>query len=245
MDHQYDTGLAEVYTDSGELPERRYAEFPTFLDVTGSVCGQAVLDVACGTGILTRLIAGQGARRVVGVDSQAAMIVQARQRGTMTGRIEYRIHDVATMPRVGEFDIATAAWLFNYATSRDELAAMCTRIADNVRPGGKIVATIPNPDYDPAHPLDARYGVTMDMDESVADGGLYAFTLHLNGQSIAIAAHLWTIRTIEEVLVRTGFGAVAAQPCLPSTTAIHATGEEFWQPWIANPPSTILAATRF
>jgi 2-polyprenyl-3-methyl-5-hydroxy-6-metoxy-1,4-benzoquinol methylase len=40
---------------------------------------RAVLDVGCGTGLMSAMLAAQG-RRVVGVDLSAAMIAQARRR---------------------------------------------------------------------------------------------------------------------------------------------------------------------
>jgi hypothetical protein len=66
---QYGAEAAEVYDESADWPVRRWAEFPTFLAALGPVTGEQVLDLACGTGIVTRLVAGQGAAHVLGVES--------------------------------------------------------------------------------------------------------------------------------------------------------------------------------
>ena len=55
------------------------------LDLVPAIEGVDVLDLACGQGIATRALATAGARRVVGVDSSAAMLDLARAHGPGAG----------------------------------------------------------------------------------------------------------------------------------------------------------------
>ncbi len=51
------------------------------------------------------------------------------------------------MAVLGAFDVATAAFLFNYAEDEQTLARMFRSVAANVIPDGRLVAVVPNPDF--------------------------------------------------------------------------------------------------
>ena len=103
--------------------------------------GMRAVDVACGSGALTRELAGavgsDGA--VIGVDVSAAMLRRARSRepGRGAARPEYRQGDALELPLAdGSFDAATIAFgLRNVGDYRRALAEM-TRV---VRAGGRVV----------------------------------------------------------------------------------------------------------
>jgi len=123
------------------LPERR-----TILDLSGSLIGLDVLDLACGSGTYARILRRAGARRVVGVDISAKMLDVARRREFSENRgIEYVQADVAKLQAMGTFDLVTAVWLFNFARSRDELHAMFTSVSRQLPKGGRLVALTINP----------------------------------------------------------------------------------------------------
>lgn len=234
--HQYGTEAADQYDETGGVPVRRWAEFPTFLAALGSVADARVLDLACGTGIVTRLVAGRGATRVVGVDSSEAMIAKARNDDS-GGRIEYLVADVGTMPSLGKFDVATTAWLFSYAETSEGLGAMCTRIAEHLRPGGRLVATIFNPAWEYAE--DPVYYATADVPPGRVDGTRYTFSLR-GDQPLTFEVYYWSLDALTSMLTQAGFEDVATVPCPPSDEGIREMGTEFWQPWIANPTALVL-----
>ena len=81
--------------------------------------GMTVLDVGCGTGAMTRGIAEivGPTGRVVGIDSNQALIDKARQSfGDIRG-LEFEVGDIFNLPYKDEFDIVTSArvlqWLSN------------------------------------------------------------------------------------------------------------------------------------
>lgn len=103
--------------------------------------GASVLDVACGSGALTELLARRAGRRgsVVGIDRSAAMLRRARARATREGdtTTRYRDGDALALPfEAGRFDVVTIAFglrnLTDFGGGLHELA----RVA---RPGGRIV----------------------------------------------------------------------------------------------------------
>jgi SAM-dependent methyltransferase len=240
---QYDTAAANTYLQTEQTPLRQYAEFPVFLEQLGVLLNSSVLDLACGTGILTRLLVREGAARVVGIDASTAMTDEARKGGSDGGRIEYFVHDVATMPHIGSFDAVTAGWLLNYAATREELVALCRRAAEHLASGGRFVTTTTNSDYDMTRPYDERYGVTVDIPEGTSDGGLYSAMFHLD-RPLTIQSHYWKIGTYRAALEEAGFGDVTVHPWWPNAEGVQRLGEEFWRPWMDNPSALVLAATK-
>ncbi len=105
----------------------------TLFGALGDVTGRAVLDLACGPGFTSRMLAQAGASPVVGVDFSEEIIALARaQEAAQPLGIEYRVEDVAAMPVLGSFNLATVVYLFNLTPSRASLAAMFRNIHENL-----------------------------------------------------------------------------------------------------------------
>ncbi|MFD9887164.1 class I SAM-dependent methyltransferase [Streptomyces alboflavus] len=98
-----------------------------------------LLDVACGTGLVTRRLAAEPSLRVVGVDAAYGMARMAADRvpGTVV------LGDSRRLPfRDGTFDAATAVWLLHLLSDPDEAAAVVGECARVLRPGGVLVTTV-------------------------------------------------------------------------------------------------------
>jgi ubiquinone/menaquinone biosynthesis C-methylase UbiE len=118
-----------------------FAEWaPRLADIAGIRPGQAVLDVACGTGIVARTVADQlGDRgRVVGVDVNDAMLAVARRVGP---QLDWRRADVAALPfSDGEFDAALCQMALMFFADRIGALREMGRV---VRPGGVVALAVP------------------------------------------------------------------------------------------------------
>jgi SAM-dependent methyltransferase len=110
--------------------------------VLGLVPGEArsLLDVACGTGIVTRrLAAGRDGLRVTGVDLASAMARQAAVR--LPGAIVRA--DSRRLPfRDGEFDAVSSVWLLHLAETDADARRIVAECARVLRPGGVYVTTV-------------------------------------------------------------------------------------------------------
>jgi SAM-dependent methyltransferase len=241
---EYDAGAAKRYTTVDDLPIRGYAEVPTFLDALGDVTGNQVLDLACGSGFLTRLISAHGAARVVGVDSSASMIKLGRAALEEDQSIEYHVHDVASLPWLGEFDAVTAGFLLNYSGTRSELTAMCERVIAHLRPGGRFVGSVPDSTYDRHRLHDARYGVTYEWLSDMDDGDRFTFRFHHLDPPLSLECYYWRNETYQRALEDAGFREVRFRPWQPSRAGIESLGEEFWAPWTANPMISVFSCTK-
>jgi SAM-dependent methyltransferase len=155
VSEEYDK-ISLEYQESKLLPFRLHVEEHTTFGLLPDLSGRSVVDLACGEGIYARKLIRRGARRVVGVDISAEMIALAgRAEKAKPLGIEYVLSDVATAELGEQFDIAFCSYLFNYATSRDELRSLIESVARLVVPGGLVVGCNDYPDNPPAG--DDRY----------------------------------------------------------------------------------------
>lgn len=236
--------VASSYRETEDIVVRRYAEMPTFLAELGPIEGARVLDLACGTGIYSRLLARAGASQVVGVDASAPMIEQARAETEATLPIRYEAADVTTMGYAEQFDVVNAAFLLNYAAHRDELDAMCRVVAAHIKRGGRFYFTVPNPDYDfYKNPIviDDQYGATFSLPDEVMksgqqpwDGLAYTFVLQF-GEPVSLSHRYWTKESYRDALEEAGIRWIGFTPWTPSPDGAEKFGEGFWRHWIENP----------
>ncbi len=94
---------------------------------------EAILDIGCGTGQLTKAIAESGAR-VVGIDKSPEMIEAARQNFPA---IDFRVADASDFSFAQPFDAVFSNAALHWV-SRAEAAAQC--IANALSPGGRFIA---------------------------------------------------------------------------------------------------------
>ncbi|MER5756876.1 class I SAM-dependent methyltransferase [Streptomyces sp. NPDC002088] len=101
---------------------------------------RSLLDVACGTGIVTRrLAAGRDGMRVTGVDLAPAMARHAAAR--LPGAVVRA--DCRQLPFRGQqFDAVSSVWLLHLADSDEDVRAIVAECARVLRPGGVYVTTV-------------------------------------------------------------------------------------------------------
>jgi len=142
-------GIAEWYAElvRGGSAMHRFSRDVLLKALPVSVIGLDVLDVGCGEGIVTRGLAGLGAR-VVGVDPTRALVAhaEAAERANPTGAV-YRIDDGSDLHTVldDSVDGATAALSLN---NIDDLDAALGSVRRVLRAGGFLVFTVPHPCFD-------------------------------------------------------------------------------------------------
>jgi ubiquinone/menaquinone biosynthesis C-methylase UbiE len=110
------------------------------LDMAGVSDGAAMLDVACGPGMVAcagaKRVGGTG--RVTGIDLTPAMIEQARmlQAKLGLGNVEWQVGEATALPfAAASFDAVTTRYSMHHVADPDEVAAELARVA---RPGARI-----------------------------------------------------------------------------------------------------------
>jgi SAM-dependent methyltransferase len=103
--------------------------------------GMRVLDVGCGVGRWSRLLAARGAQ-VTGVDLSPTMIGEARRRAAGAGlaeRCRFLVQDSAALDLEGQFDLVLGVTVLQHILDPQALRAAVQRITRHVAPSGRIV----------------------------------------------------------------------------------------------------------
>lgn len=136
------------YAPAGSMRER-VAQFSAAIGARVAPPA-SILDFGCGTGEITRALAA-GGYAVAGCDLSPAMVAAARSR-TPAGGPTYVVLDAGRLPLLpfadAQFDAVLSSSVFEYLP---DAAAQLRELRRVLRPGGWLVATVP----DPRHPLRA------------------------------------------------------------------------------------------
>jgi toxoflavin synthase len=186
---------------------------PTFLKLCGvHACHRSVLDLACGSGIYSRVLKEAGAKRVVGIDISEEQIKIARRKEMNNPLgIEYFIGDVGTYDfvKLRSFGVATAVFLLEYASSREELQQICGNVYLALQEGGIFIDIIDNPDA--TLPTDEKYEVALSLDEgsSGEEGCKRRVTSYRDSVEVLhFYNYLWSRGTYEGALRNAGFHGI-------------------------------------
>jgi trans-aconitate 2-methyltransferase len=114
---------------------------------------RTVVDLGCGAGGLTALLARRWPRaRVVGVDSSPEMLAEAQEHAE-PGRVEFVLADVGTWEPSGPIDVLVSNAVLHWIPGHDRLLA---RWATALAAGGRLAVQVPGNFRAPTHALLAQ-----------------------------------------------------------------------------------------
>jgi ubiquinone/menaquinone biosynthesis C-methylase UbiE len=154
---------AESWTDfvrEGKDYYRDEMNGPAFLSLVGNVEGKRVLDLACGEGYNTRILARKGAR-VVGVDFSERMIEMAKQiENKEKLGIDYRVSDASDLTGTpsDHFDLITCSMAL---MDIEDYEAAIHEVARVMKKGGRLIFSITHPCFE--------WGITTPNGQSIGD----------------------------------------------------------------------------
>jgi len=129
-------GMPEFYNRAIHL-EQRLALAP-WLQVAP---GTRVLDVGCGVGRWSRLLAARGAL-VTGIDLSPTMIAEAERRAALEGvaaRCRFQVQDLSALRVEGEFDLILEVTVLQHILDPAALRAALAAMRAHLAPGGRMV----------------------------------------------------------------------------------------------------------
>jgi ubiquinone/menaquinone biosynthesis C-methylase UbiE len=127
-----DPRLVKIYDTVNPI-----AEYETFyLDLAAKLSASSIIDIACGTGLLTCELAKRG-HRLIGVDPSNAMLALARRRAC-GGQVEWFEGDALRLGDVGA-DLAIMTGHVAQIIRDDEVgSATLVAIREGLGPGGRV-----------------------------------------------------------------------------------------------------------
>ena len=125
----------------GAAGEIWYEHWHRYHFAAGFVGGRDVLDVACGEGYGSALLA-RAARRVTGADIAPALILHARSRYAGIANLDFCQADCATLPFPdASFDVVVTFETIEHIAAQEAFLDEIRRV---VRPGGLVILSCPN-----------------------------------------------------------------------------------------------------
>lgn len=245
MTTDYDP-IVEQYKRSKQQPWRTFVESFTLMDLVGDPSGLAVLDVACGEGFYTRMIRKRGAAEVTGVDLSQGMIDLARQQEAQYQLgIDYVVADARELGDVARYDLTVAAYLLNYARTRDELQSMCDGIARSLKPGGRFVTVNCHPgQHFPDAPSYRKYGFETTVTSDWREGTPIKWTFYLDDGPFDIENYYLSVATHEEAFRKAGFRQVNWHSPRLSPDGLHGRELEYWSTLLERSPVTFIECVK-
>lgn len=127
-------GMPRFYNRMIEMCQRR-ALRPWLAQVEG----QDVLEVGCGVGRWTRLLAANG-NRVSAIDLSPTMIEESRTRLQQAGLdADLHVADVATFDAGRRFDCAVSVTVIQHVTDEQEFRQVFENLSRQLRAGGRVI----------------------------------------------------------------------------------------------------------
>jgi ubiquinone/menaquinone biosynthesis C-methylase UbiE len=134
----YYSARAAEYEKVYDKPERQHEVAVLRESIPRYFAGRNVLEVACGTGYWTRLIAREAAT-VTATDLSEAVLALARQRQPASHPVQFRVADALDLGTLaGTFDAAFVGFWWSHVLKRD-LAPFLAGLHRRLSPGGRVL----------------------------------------------------------------------------------------------------------
>jgi SAM-dependent methyltransferase len=192
---QYTKRVVDGYTAPGmmERIHRQTILYPSWLSACGDVDGLRVLDIGCGDGRSSRMLAGKGAV-VTACDNSTEMI----QRAMKTEEEN---------PLGINYFFCDAAEILHYARTPEELRKFACGMSNSLRPGGRLAMLNTRVDH-PVKKYDPWTGTSAEwVGKPFQDGSEVRISVHNQDGSLAtsFSNFYWSEHAYRKVLEGVGF----------------------------------------
>ncbi len=169
-----------------------YEHWHRYLVARDLVAGAVVVDIACGEGYGTALLA-QVARRVIGVDVSAEVIAHARERYAHVPGAEFHVGSCTAIPvAAGSADAVVSFETIEHLVEHEAFVAEVLRV---LGPTGRFVVSTPNKAVytDATGEINPFHMRELYLDAFVALLAPHFATVRMLGQRLTYSSHVWPL----------------------------------------------------
>jgi len=222
-------------------PFRRGLHFPAVEEVLGDPNKKRILDIGCGDGLFSRLLAERGAA-IVGYDRSARQIAQAQARVSAPGvDVTFVVATPQTFTDEGTFDAAMSVMVLQFATSPEDLAAFFRSASRHLGPGGQFISVVINPLFLAfGEDFVIRRWTRLEGNKMRSD-----FLDRASGRvEMTVEVHQYTSEEFERAAIRGGMKPAAWRKLFATPDAVRQIGASFWQPCHEHQPFALFVAQK-
>jgi toxoflavin synthase len=223
-------------------PFRRGLHLPAVEEALGDPNKKRFLDIGCGDGLFSRLLAERGAA-VIGYDRARRQIEQAQAHIGVPGLdVTFVVATPQTFFHDGIFDAATSVMVLQHATSLEELAAFFRSASRHLGPGGQFISIVFNPLFSAfgedfvVRRFTKLENNTIHTDFLDRASGRVEMTVEGN--------HQYTSEEFERAAVSGGMKLTAWRQLFATPDAIRRMGASFWRPCHEHQPYALFVAQK-
>ena len=218
---------------------KKHVLIPTFLKLIGDIKKKSVIDLGCGEGFFTRILAKMKPQKIVGVDISQELIKLAKSRETIDRLgIKYITKDVLKFGNYSkQFDVVTSVYLFNYAKTKEELFKMCSIANQLLKKDGVFSIITLNPAIRPNKHVEYERRISNMSGASIfKNGDRVKFETHEKRKKpFEFICYYWSKGVYEECLHKAGLKTIKWVRPIISEEAREKFGEKFWRKFMDNP----------
>lgn len=232
MVHQYNKFSAEYTSLTAIDPAKRFIQYPEALKLLGEVNNKRILDIGCGNGTFTRMLAKRGAV-VVGYDpsSKQIKIAQKLEQLEKLG-IRYFVSDGPPFLPEYKFDEAVSVMVLLYATDQKNLREIFSYAYKALVGNGSFSSITFNPRF-------KRLGeIVYNRRFSKTDDGKIQVEFLDEGGKAKMSAKFsdFSITDYERAVKKAGFTKTEWVKLTITPEGKDAKGTTFWQNFENDPP---------
>ncbi|MCL5113878.1 MAG: class I SAM-dependent methyltransferase [Patescibacteria group bacterium] len=181
--------ISSTYS-SGRTNNRKFVLDPALIETIGNVKGKKILDIACGPGDISILLAQKGAI-CTGIDFSEKMIQKAKEKAKeLNLNIDYKLMDSKDIDKIQDkFDVIVIVLMFPFISNFQDFEKIISDAANLLNPGEKLVIGDPHPTFDNYMENRLKTG-----DFNYFKGRLpYEFHMTIDGKTVGSEAYHWTL----------------------------------------------------
>jgi SAM-dependent methyltransferase len=213
-------------------PTKKFIQYPEALRLLGDIENQKVLDVGCGTGVFTRMLAEQGAM-VVGYDPSSKQIEEAQRKELQKKQnIEYFVGDRPPILSEHTFNQVVSVLVLPYATDKENLSDIFTYAHGALIEKGSFSSIIYNPNFKRLGEIvyNRRFVKTDDNKIQVD------FLDEKGVAKVSAKFSNFSLVDYENAAANAGFTNIEWFTLEVNQTAREAQNEDFWKDFEKDPP---------